>query len=252
MLKRVGQLLLLVVYSGLSLAQAPRLSLGIRSGLNIPAIHNNDPENVPFFFTPTIGFGLTGEYCISYNLSVIAEVNYIHIDGLADGIQVISRSAYSDLPSDEKTYADYKNQLLIDGLEIPVLMRFSVGERTFLDFGGDIFILLNAKRISSGSSYIYLYNDKLHAPLVAGGVIAGQYFDQEDHIVRDLHRISAGITYGSGIGYKWKGGEILINMRVNTGLSELWKIRAKGSSNTMTNFNIGLAYIYTLSFRKIK
>ena len=119
-----------------------KFSLGIFGGLNIPRLSDNSNNELSNNYSSRLGegFGINGIYSLNSNFSIEADVLYSSEGGKRNGLQAIDATAYNPaLPVGTYFYADFKNESIINYLELPVMVKYYMpvckSNRFYIDLG---------------------------------------------------------------------------------------------------------------------
>jgi len=223
------------------LAAAPRdFWIGVRGGPSIPQLSDGNNEVSRGYESRLApNFGLVGEYFVTDHFSLVSEIDYSGQGGIRRGIQPITQSPEGMPPllPGQYLYGDFKSESILDYLEVPVMAKYEweVGShwRYFAEAGPYIGFLLDAKQKTSGSSQIYVDQNK--TPLsVEGQAMPPVSFDAETDVKGDLQKVNIGITAGMGLEYLINAfHEIFLDLRGEYGLTDVQKdTEANGKSHT--------------------
>lgn len=216
------------------------LILGVKGGISIPNLEGGgtpQSEGYSSRLAPTFGAFITKE--LSPHFTILGEISYSGQGGKRNGMQIIFEENLSGLPVPQGTnlYADFKNETIINYLEIPILACYSVirsnsGFEVYLNAGPYLGILMNAKVVTDGMSTIYL--DKAgNVPLEIGGYpLPAQSFDNEVDISDKLNTFNAGITGGVGLNYNYNKHQFKFDLRGIYGFIPIQEDEENGSNKT--------------------
>jgi hypothetical protein len=235
----------LAVFFGLLLAAggfglADDLKIGAHGGLSIPNIRGNESDIFSRGFTSRQGpfFGLFMEKSLVPRLSLVAELNYTSQGGLREGLQPITMDLPPGLPIPPGTllYADFRNETILDYLEVPVMARLAFGTkiRFFANAGPYVGILVRARAVTSGSSALYLDEDGT-MPIIVPPDTEPLIVDLgADTPVKDsLKSTNIGLIGGGGVIYPAGPGEFILEAHFQLGLTTIQKdIETSGKSQT--------------------
>ena len=210
-----------------------KLTLGLFGGLNIPQLSGGSGNEMSRDYTSRLGaaFGVTSSYSFSPAFALRADVLYSSEGGQRNGMQAIDASAYNpEAPAGTYFYADFKNESILNYLEIPVMLKYSFlkskTSNLYADFGPYFGFLLNATQKTSGSSLIYA--DRAGTmPLVS----EPQSFDASTDVKSDINSFNFGITGGVGFIEKVGKGELFLDLRGAYGLTTVQKDSQNGKSH---------------------
>lgn len=271
-----------------------KFSVGVKGGLSIPNISASGSNKTPLsegYSSRMAGTaGVFVEIPFSKTFSIQPEINYIGQGGKKDGLQAIPSQNYingimQNLPSEiagqipsglfdqmpEYFYADFKSTAKFNYLMIPVLAKFgwNLKEdspfRIYAGAGPFVSILLNAKRVSEGSSKIYVDSDGQTTvwnaiPPTGQMVIASlpngigdqiknamdgvQDMDNTQNIKDDLEPVNFGVAGIVGISCNFKRNSIFIEGGGNYGFVEIQKDGVNGK-NRIGAATVTAGYAYS-------
>jgi hypothetical protein len=246
-------LFILICLTVSSSAQSSRLSgeskytIGIFGGLNIPRLSGGNGNELSRDYTSRLGeaFGLTASLSLRSNFSLTADLLYSSEGGKRDGIQAFDASSVNPLvPAGTYFYADYKNESILNYIEIPIMLKYLIplnkSSKVFVDFGPYVGFLLNAKQKTTGSSLIYA--DRAETMPVSEGA---QSFIANTDIMNSINLTNFGLTGGVGFAQTVNSGEIFLDARGAYGLTVIQKYSQNGNSH---NGNLLIDLGYALHF----
>ena len=221
-------------------ASAAEVRLGAQGGLSIPNIRGNEDDFFSRGFTSRQGpfFGLFIETGLGSRFSLVAELSYSSQGGLRRGLQPITMELPPDLPVPPGTmlFADFRNETILDYVEVPVLGRWTSGGRLrfFLNAGPYVGFLVRAKAVTSGTSPLYLDEEGTMPVIIPPAteplvVDLGAKTDVKD----SLKTVNAGLTGGGGVMYPLGPGDLILEARFELGLAIIQKdVTTSGESRT--------------------
>lgn len=229
-----------------------QVMLGVQGGLSIPNISGGNNElSQGYTSRSAFNIGLFMEYPLNDNFSLQPEINYDGQGGKRTGLQPITNSELPPNPAGPYYYADFKNESILNYLEIPVLLKYTFGGEG-LKFQGNIGpyigFLLNAKEVSSGTSLIYV--DKNKTPLMVPvppdyqhyAELPPQSFDATTDVYDSIKKINLGAAGGIGLIYPiGETQRINLDVRFTYGLTNIQKYAADGKNHT-GNVVLSLGY----------
>jgi len=237
-LKAICLLLFLLSYN-YCFSQSDKFSLGIKAGISIPNLKASGDNPVSKGWASRLGpyAGAIAGLKFSERFSLQAELNYSSQGGKKNGIQAISTSGFAEYIPPGTTvppyvYANYKDEVKLNYIELPVLAKFNFmindAISFFIDAGLYGGYLVNAKNVTSGSSNIY-FDENLTQPFLPSAVS----FDQTSDIKSDLKKINCGIQGGFGFELEISDkSKIMITGGGNYGLVKIQKDKSNGENNT--------------------
>lgn len=253
-MKYYFSLLVICCYSFLSGSLfSQTISAGISGGISIPQLKSSGDNEISKDYSSRIAatFGLFADLGITQQVSVKAAVNYAGQGGKRKGMQplpVIPPLLSQMLPPGTMLYADFKNEAVLNYLEIPVTAKFTWGSglKYYLNAGPYVGVLLNAAQKTDGNSQLYLDKSATQPVGIQGQPLPSQSLKADTDIKKDINTLNFGITGGIGIAYPvGSSGEIIVDARGAYGLKTIQKdTNANGKSNTGALF-LTLGYAYT-------
>lgn len=224
--------------------------IGAFGGVNIPRLTGGGGNPLSEGWSSRAGeaFGLTFNYITNPHLALCLDILYSSEGGQRNGMQALDGSSFNPLvPAGTYFYADYKNESILNYLEVPAMAKYSfqIGRSTkvFLDLGPYVGFMLNAKQITSGSSIVYADPSATQAVSIdpESGQVFSASFDSKTSITNQINPVNFGLTGGTGISQKFACGEILLNIRGAYGLTYIQKDSRNGKNHT-GNLLISLGY----------
>jgi hypothetical protein len=248
-------MLFLTTMTAASFAQSSssKFTLGIFGGLNIPRLSGGGGNELSRDYTSRSGeaFGFTSNLDLGANFSLRTDLLFSSEGGKRNGLQAIDAASFNpQAPAGTYLYANFKNQSILNYLELPVMLKYSFPVKSssfYIDFGPYVGYLLNAKQKTSGSSIVYADRGKT-TPVSVNPQTGQPYavpFDATTDVTSSINRINLGIT--GGIGYAQHVGKdvLLFDVRGAYGLTYVQKHSADGTSHT-GNMLISLGYAVPL------
>lgn len=224
--------------------------IGVEGGPSIPRLQGGDNEISRGYSSRLApNFGLIGEYYLSDQASIVIGLNYSGQGGQRNGMQPITQApeGLPALPPGQYLYGDFKNESILNYLEIPLMAKYewlcSEQWRFFVEGGPFIGFLLEAKEKTRGSSMVYADKYGL-MPLTPMPVS----FDADTDVKEDLNELNWGLTAGIGMAYIMnKRHQIFVEARGEYGFATVQKNTERdGSSNTgCAVFFLGYKYKLT-------
>jgi hypothetical protein len=244
----------LLVIAGAAFAEG--LDLGVHAGISIPNLRGSQADIFTKNFTSRQGpyFGLTADIPLAGRFSLAVDLNYTSQGGLRRGMQPLTMDTSElPIPPDTLIFADFRNETVLDYLEVPVMARvtFEGKLRVFLDFGPYAGYLVRGKALTEGVSALYL--DEAGAmpitlppdyvePLV---VDLGATTDVKDSV----EAFNFGLAGGGGLMVPVGPGEIVLEARFQLGLTHLQKHPENGNTQTGAVI-ISLGYTLPIARRR--
>ncbi len=210
-----------------------KLSLGVFGGLNIPQLSGGGDNEMSRDYTSRLGaaFGVTSSYNLGPALAIQADVLYSSEGGQRNGMQAIDGATINpDVPAGTYFYADFNNESILNYIEIPLMVKYSILERKsskiYANLGPYFGFLLNATQKTGGSSLIYADRSGT-MPLSP----QAQPFDASTDIKNDINAFNFGVTGGVVFAQKLGNGDIFLDLRAAYGLTTVQKDSKNGKSH---------------------
>jgi hypothetical protein len=232
-MKRTGSVILLataVLFITAAAGFPDVVKLGAHAGISIPDLRGSQTDVFTKNFTSRQGpyFGLTADIPLARRLSLGVDLNYTSQGGLRKGLQPITMDLPSELPIPPGTliFADFRNETILDYIEIPVLVRYDFGGklRFFLEAGPYAGYLVRGKAVTEGVSALYL-DEAGTMPIIIPPatdplmVDLGATTDVKD----SLEPFNFGLAGGGGLRVPAGPGEVVLEARFQLGLTTLQK-----------------------------
>jgi hypothetical protein len=228
--------------------------LGIFGGLNIPKLTGGGGNPLSEGWSSRAGgaFGLTFTSIGRSNFGCGIDLLFSSEGGRRNGMQAIDASSLNPLaPAGTYFYADFKNESILNYLELPVMAKYSykINKKTglFFEFGPYAGYLLNARQKTTGSSIVYA--DPAGSQPVSYNTQTGQPaevpFDANTDIKDKINSFNFGLTGGAGLTQNAGPGDIILNVRGAYGLTNIQK-NAQDGKNQAGYLLISLGYAVPL------
>ena len=219
------------------------LKIGAFVGLNMPKLTGGGGNPLSENWSSREGgaFGVTVSWSTGPHFAWRADVLYSSEGGQRNKMQGIDGSSINpQVPVGTYYYANFKNQSILNYLEVPVMGTYSIplsnSSHFYVDFGPYIGFLLNANQKTRGSSIVYADPEGTQAISVVP-----VSFDADTDIKDEIHTINLGLTGGIGLTQKVGFGELVLDLRGAYGLTNIQKYPEDGS-NHIGNLLVSLGY----------
>jgi Outer membrane protein beta-barrel domain len=217
---------------------ADDIHIGAHAGISIPDIRGSQTNLFSKNFTSRRGpyFGLTAEIPLAGRFSLAADLNYTSQGGIRDGMQPITMDTSGlPVPPGLLIFADFRNETVLDYLEIPLLARVTFGDKLkfFLDLGPYAGYLVRGKALTEGVSPLYL-DEAGTMPIIIPPatepleVDLGAATDVKDSV----EPFNFGLAGGGGLSLPVGPGRAVLEVRFQLGLTHLQKDPADGITQT--------------------
>jgi hypothetical protein len=225
--------LLILATAGLS----AEIMVGIHAGLSMPNFRSNTPQTQGYISRRAPFFGLTADFGVSSHFSICAELNYSSQGGKRNGLQPLTSDQVSGLPlpAGMTLYANFRNETVIDYVEIPLMAKLAWGGRLrfFVQAGPYIGFRTRAVTQTRGTSLLYL-DSAGTMPIPdpsTGQPLPAFSFDADTDNKQDIHSTNAGITGGAGVATRLGPGDIILDARFEVGLTNIQTNTARNGEN---------------------
>jgi hypothetical protein len=215
--------------------------IGLQGGLSIPSLKGGNSEQSKGYKSrlgPDLGIFYDMSFANHFGLRVAAA--YVGQGGIKEGIQPIPEGSLSGsgLPVPEGTilYANFKNEAILNYIEVPVLAQYSFDIKKlfklYIDLGPYIGFLVEAKTKSTGSSQLFVDNAGTIPLTIMGQPLPPVDFNTTTDIKKDINTINLGISGGIGISKTLGPGELILDARGSYGLTYIQKDSKNGNNHT--------------------
>jgi len=231
----------------LYLSSGAQLYVGAKGGISIPNLKGNSEQSKGYTSRQDIYGGVFASFNITRSLYLQPEINFSPQGGQRKGMQPIPSEAINgiSLPPGMKLYADFKSTTILNYLEVPVLAKLVIGNRTryYVCFGPHISFLLEAKTKTSGSSLLYL-DEAGTIPLTeAGSELPPFSFNNTTNIKESIKKVNAGVQGGVGIEYPLGPGSIFIDGRAIIGMVNIQTHPENDGKNKTGSLAVSVGYL---------
>ena len=150
------------------------------------------------------------------------------------------------LPPNQLLYADFKNESILNYLEIPLMLKWHTDctehWRCFAEGGAFIGYLLNAEERTRGSSPIYLDGNRTPLPMTGGMAYS---LDSNTDVANGLHDINWGVTAGIDIAYLiTPQHQLFFDLRGEYGLRAVAKDTATNGNSSTGDAVFSFGYMF--------
>ncbi len=217
--------------------------IGLRAGLSVPNLSGgNTPQSQGYTSRSGMGYGLFFTDKFTDNFAIQAELTYVNEGGVKVGMQQITDPA---VPANLTLYANFKNEAIINYVEIPILAKYCISLsdnlQFYVDAGPYMGILAEAKTQTSGTSNIYL-DEQGKVPLTVNGEpLPAQNFNNTQDIQPNIKNTNFGIMGSIGFSTRFLSNILSLDARGAYGLTKIQKDPANGENN-VGYFLITLGY----------
>lgn len=236
-------------------ANAQDVAIGVRGGISIPNLtaggSEQNPLNTGYSSRQGPDFGLYGEFKFSNLFSLQPMIEYSSQGGKKDGLQALPTPAgiaegyqQQGYPVPTYVYARYNSEAKFNYLMIPILAKFGWDFskkspfRFYVDAGPFVGFLLNAKQVTTGSSYFY--SDAAGTMPITP---SPENLNNTQDIKSELHSTNFGFEGNVGFAYHLKNSYVFIEGGGNYGFLNIQKGTANGKNNIGAGTaSLGYAY----------
>jgi hypothetical protein len=251
---RVPAICIGILLTACGIGFADGIKIGAHGGLSIPNIRGSETDLFSRGFKSRRGpfFGLSAAIGLNPRLSLVAELNYTSQGGLRTGLQPITMELPPGLPLPPGTvlYADFRNETVLDYIELPVMARLAFGDkvRFFVNAGPYFGYLVRARALTQGTSAVYM-DEAGTQPVIIPPDTEPLFIDlgAETDVKDSLKKTNIGLAGGGGLICPFGPGDILLEARFQLGLTTIQKdVEASGKSQTGA-IVISLGYMLPLA-----
>lgn len=215
------------------------LYFGIKGGLAIPNLRDNSSNPLSSGYSSRTApvYGVFAGEQISSLFDIQVELLYAGQGGQKNGMQALPQMEYG-----QYLYANFNSVSKLNYLEVPILFKLNLNLhvlQVYIDAGPYFGYLSSADQKNSGKSPIYLGND-VNVPLSPP-----QDLGKDTTITSQIHKFNFGIAGGIGISKSIGPGTLILDGRVDYGLTNIQKYAADGTNKTGAVF-ITLGYAVKL------
>jgi hypothetical protein len=247
--------LAVIVAAGVGFSEV--IKIGAHAGICIPDLRGSATDIFSRGFKSRQGpyFGLTADFPLAPRFSLAVDLNYTSQGGLRTGMQPITMDLPPGLPVPPGTilYADFRNETILDYVEIPALGRYTFGDkaRFFFEAGPYFGFLVRAKAVTEGTSALYL--DEAGAmPIIVPPATDPLVADlgATTDVKNSLETLNVGLAGGGGIIYPLGPGDLVLEARFQLGLSTIQKHPDTDGHTQTGAVLVSLGYLLPLSRHK--
>lgn len=154
------------------------------------------------------------------------------------------------IPPDTLLYADFRNETILDYIEVSLLDRLTLGKklRFFLDLGPYAGYLVRARAVTSGTSALYL-DEQGTMPIIVPPATDPLVIDlgADTNVMDSLKRTNFGLAGGAGIAYPLGAIDLTLEARFQLGLATIQKDVALSGRSQTGAFLISLGILVPLA-----
>jgi hypothetical protein len=237
---------------GWSLCRASDVNFGAHAGISIPDIRGSQADPYTRGFSSRQGpfFGITADIGLSRQFSLVVELNYTSQGGKRNGLQLVTDLPPDlPLPPDTFIFADFKNETILDYVEIPVMARFSFGGniRFFINAGPYVGYLVRAKAVTRGTSALYL-DEAGTIPVIIPPDTEPLVvpLDADTDVKDSLKKTNVGLAGGAGAIFPAGPGSLILEAHFQAGLLTIQKDVATSGKSQTGAVVVSLGYLFSL------
>jgi hypothetical protein len=247
---------LILIASGF--AYATEIKIGAHGGISIPNIRGDkgDPFSGGFKSRQGPFFGIFVDLGLTPHFSLAAELNYASQGGLREGLQLITPSLLPhglSLPPGTVVYANFRNESILDYIEIPLLARLTLGNkiRFFINAGPYVGFLVRARALTEGKSIFYLDKNGTMPVIIPPATKPLEFnMTADTDVKKSLKDSNFGLSGGAGVMIPMGPDEIIVEAHFQIGLTTIQKdIQKTGKSQTGA-FVISVGFSLPLTKKK--
>jgi hypothetical protein len=236
------------------MVSARGVTVGVKGGLTVPNIRGSETDIFARNFSSRQGlfFGLSLAAPLGSRFALVTELNYASQGGQRKGMQPITMDMEGlPIPPGTMLFADFRNETILNYIELPVLGRFSFGHRVrfFADAGPYVGLLVRSHAVTTGTSALYL-DEGQTMPVIIPPSTDPLVVDlaADTNVGDSLRNWNAGIQGGLGLLYPMGRGDVSLEARFELGLTTIQRdVTTSGSNKTGA---VVVAVGYSLPLRR--
>lgn len=230
-----------------SLSTNAQFRIGAKGGISIPNLEGNSEQSKGYTSRQAVYGGLFLNFRLTRLISLQPEINFSSQGGQRNGIQPIPSDAISgiNLPPGVNLYANFKNATILNYLEIPVLVKFTLGHKLkyYACFGPQIGFLVKAKTKTSGSSLLYLDEAGTIPIELNENQLPPVSLNNTTDIKESIKTVNAGAQGGLGLQYPVGPGGIFFEGRAVVGITNIQTHPEADGKNQTGSLVIAVGYL---------
>jgi len=234
---------------------AADIKLGLHGGLSIPNLRGSQTDIFSKNFTSRRGpyFGLTAEIPLARRFSLAVDLNYTSQGGVRNGMQPITMDTSGlPVPPGMLIFADFRNETILNYLEVPAMARVMFGDRLkfFLGLGPYAGYLVRGKAVTEGVSALYL-DEAGTMPIIIPPATEPLEADlgATTGVKNGVEPFNFGLAGGGGLILPVGPGRVVLEVRFQLGLTRLQKDPEDGQTQTGAVL-ISLGYMLPVGRRR--
>ena len=242
-----------ITFLCLSFSANAQLRIGVKGGISIPNLEGNSEQSKGYTSRQGTFGGLILNFKLTHLLSLQPEINFSPQGGKCNGIQRVPLDAMNgiSLPAGINLYANFKNTTILNYLEVPELLKFTLGHKLkyYTCFGPHIAFLLKAKTKASGSSLMYLDEAGTIPIKVNEDQLPPVSFNSATDIKESIKTINAGMQGGLGLQYPMGPGSIFFEGRTVIGIINIQTHPGTDGKNQTGSLVLATGYLVKIKFK---
>ena len=235
---------------GICFSANAQLRIGAKGGISIPNLEGNSEQSKGYTSRQAVYGGLFLNFKLTHLISLQPEINFSSQGGQRNGIQLIPSDAISgiSLPPGVNLYANFKNATILNYLEIPVLVKFTLGHKLkyYACFGPHIGFLVEAKTKTNGSSLLYLDATGTTPLKLNENSLPPVSFNSTTGIKESIKTVNAGAQGGLGLQYPLGPGSIFCEGRAVIGITNIQTHPETDGKNQTGSLVMAIGYLIKL------
>jgi hypothetical protein len=224
--------------------------IGAKAGISIPNLEGNSEQSKGYTSRQGTYGGLILNFKLARLLSLQPEINFSPQGGKRNGIQQVPSDAISGIsfPPGINLYANFKNTTILNYLEVPVLLKFTLGHKLkyYACFGPHIAFLVEAKTKTSGSSLLYLDAAGTFPLKLNENQLPPVSFNNTTDIKESIKTVNAGMQGGLGLQYCVGRGSIFFEGRTVIGITNIQTHPETDGKNQTGSLAMAAGYLIKL------
>lgn len=236
-------------------AHAGGVRVGVKGGLSVPNIRGSETDLFSRGFSSRQGpfAGVFVEVPLASRLSLVTELSYTSQGGQRNGLQPITMDMEGlPVPPGTMLFADFRNETILNYLELPVLGRLVLGDRLrfFVNAGPYAGLLIGHHAVTRGTSAIFL-DEARTMPIVIPPSTEPLLVDlgADTDVGDSLKNWNFGLMGGVGVTYPAGRGDLVLEARFELGLTNIQRDAVTSGRNRTGAVIVAVGYSLPLRRR---
>jgi len=242
----------IILFLSICLSANAQLRIGAKGGVSIPNLEGTTEQSKGYISRQGAYGGLLLNFTLTPLLSLQPEINFSPQGGKRNGVQQVPSDALTgvSLPQGISLYANFRNTTILNYVEVPVLLKFTIGHRLkyYVCFGPYMAFLVEAKTITNGSGLMYVDETGTIPIKVNENQLPPVSFNGTINIRENIKAINAGMQGGLGLQHHVGPGSIFLEGRTVMGITNI-QTHPKTDGRSQTG-SLAIAIGYLIKIEK--